>query len=70
MVRNPKDLLVSLYSYRKTYPGDEYEGTLQDLFDCFIQGHITYGAWWKHVDTFTQLNNIHIIHYEDLLEVD
>ena len=47
-----------------------FNGTLNDLFDYFVKGETMYGPWWKHVDQFTQLDNVHIIHYEELLEVN
>ena len=69
VARNPKDVLVSLYYFHKKIPADPYEGTFNDLFDSFISGEIMYDAWWKHIDTFAELENIHFMHFEDLLEV-
>lgn len=69
MTRNPKDVLVSLFFFHKSVPDDEYEGTIQDLFDYFIEGKTMYGAWWDHVNKYTQLENVHIINYEDMIEV-
>lgn len=70
MVRNPKDTIVSLYFFLKSMPDDEYEGSIEDLFESFCKGEVIYGHWWKHVNTFSQLDNVHIVHYEDLLEVE
>ena len=69
VARNPKDVLVSLYYFHKKIPADPYEGTFNDLFESFISGDIMYDAWWKHIDSFAELENIHFMHFEDLLEV-
>ena len=69
VARNPKDVLVSLYYFYKKLPMDPYMGTFNDLFDSFISGDIMHDAWWKHIDTFAELENIHFMHFEDLLEV-
>lgn len=66
MARNPKDVLVSLFFFHKTIPDDEYLGTFEDLYKEFISGRVMYDAWWDHVNSFTQLENVHVVHYEDL----
>lgn len=68
MARNPKDVLVSFYFFHKSIPGDEYEGTIEDLFENYVKGHNAYEAWWNHVNKFTSLENVHIVHYEDMQE--
>lgn len=69
MVRNPKDVLVSFFHFLYMRDENGFNGTLEELFSYFVKGECFYGPWWKHVDQFTQLEYVHIIHYEDLLEV-
>lgn len=47
----------------------EFNGTLDDLIDLFVDGKIVYGPWWDHVNQYAKLDNVHFVHYEDLLEV-
>ncbi len=49
--------------------GDEYIGTFPELFELFMNDQFWMGPWWNHVNEFTSLEHVHIIHYEDLLEV-
>lgn len=30
---------------------------------------VMYGPWWSHVDSFVHNEHVHVIHYEDLIEV-
>ena len=30
---------------------------------------VQYGSWWRHVDSYARRSNIHLIRYEQLLEV-
>ena len=70
MTRNPKDIIVSLYFFLKTVPEeDKFDGTLEDMFEDFVNGELNYSAWWDHLNEYTKLDNIHIVHFEDLLEV-
>jgi hypothetical protein len=68
-VRNPKDVLVSLYFFLQNNPEDRFEGTLEELFDEYVNGHVMYGGYCEHINEFAKLNNIHFVHFEDLLEV-
>lgn len=66
MIRNPKDTLVSYYYFFKKWKTALYNGTLDELCERFIAGKI---AWCNQINEFTRLNEIHIVHYEDLIEV-
>ena len=68
-MRNPKDIIVSLYYFAKTVPEDKFDGTMEELFEGFVKGEIMYDAWWDHINEYAKLKNIHIVHFEDLLEV-
>lgn len=69
VTRNPKDLLMSLYTFQKSIVSDEYEGTFEDFFNLFINGQTMYGPWWEHINQYNKLSNVHFINYEDLFEV-
>lgn len=68
VVRNPKDMMVSQFNFFKSLSWDPFEGSFTDLFELFMQGKIWYGPWWKHIDSYVNIPNIKIIHYEDLLQ--
>ena len=69
VIRNPKDLMVSQFNFFKSLKWDKFEGNFNDLFDLFLKGKLWYGPWWTHVDKYTNIPNIKIVHYEDLLRV-
>jgi hypothetical protein len=70
VLRNPKDLLVSLYKFAKSWTNEDgFVGTFDDLAELFLEEKYWYGAWWEHVDQYVNLPNVHVIHYETLLRV-
>lgn len=48
---------------------NQFVGDMGELVDNFVDGLMSYGAWYEHVNTYTSLPGVHIIHYEDLVEV-
>lgn len=48
---------------------DEYSGTISDMVDLFVEGNTPFGPWWEHLNQYENLENVHFIHYETLLEV-
>jgi hypothetical protein len=70
IMRNPKDCLVSNFHYLSKHKYNTFSGTLEELVDGFAQGRLWYGPWWDHIDSFMSLPNVHVIQYENLLEVD
>lgn len=68
-MRNPKDLVVSTYKFLKSMKETEFIGTLDDMVNLFCEGKSCFGPWWEHLNQYENLENIHIIHYEELLEV-
>ena len=60
---------MSLYFFLKKIPEDQFDGTMEELLEDFVKGEVVYDSWWDHVNQFTKLDNIHIVHFEDLLEV-
>lgn len=47
VARNPKDMLVSYYHYRRNYRG--FQGAFDELFDEFLNGKPPHGSWFEHV---------------------
>lgn len=70
VARNPKDSAVSWYHHFKNLHG--YEGSLNDLLDCFVSGYSLYGSHFQHLDEYIRLTkikkNILLITYEDVVE--
>jgi hypothetical protein len=48
---------------------NKFSGTFEELVGGFVRGELWYGPWWEHIDGFAQLPNVHVIQYENLLEV-
>ena len=69
ILRNPKDVIVSSYNFFSTFLLNQFVGTLSDMVDMFVNGETMYGAWYEHVNAYTSLDGVYIIHYEDLVEV-
>ena len=69
VVRNPKDVLISTYKFLKSMKGNEFIGTFDEMIDLFCEGKTLFGPWWEHVNQFENLENVHLIHYEELIEV-
>lgn len=70
MLRNPKDLVVSLYYF--VHSGlltEEFDGSFEQFFDSFVNGNSLYGPFWDHVNQFTERSGFHLVRYEDLLQV-
>lgn len=48
---------------------DEFTGTLDDVVDLFVEGKTVFGSFWDHLNEYENVENVHIVHYEDLIEV-
>lgn len=69
-MRNPRDMLVSTYHYLAKHKFNQLVGTFDDLLAGFEQGKLWYGPWWDHVNQYmAHQPQIHVIQYENLLEV-
>ena len=42
---------------------------MDELVDMFVEGQTMYGAWHEHVNAYTSLPGVYVVHYEDLVEV-
>ena len=70
VVRNPKDVIISAYKFLKSMKGNEFVGTMDQMVDMFVEGKTMFGPWWEHLNQYENLENVHLIHYEDLIEVN
>eukprot|EP00076_Gallus_gallus_P033042 XP_024998580.1 sulfotransferase family cytosolic 2B member 1-like [Gallus gallus] len=68
-VRNPKDVLVSLYHFARIFRPYKNPGTLGEFMEKFLQGDVPFGSWFDHVKGWLQLRgrpNFFFITYEEL----
>ena len=63
-------MLVSLYKFLQNIQDIDYAGTFEEFFELFLNNSLWFGKWTDHVNEYTKLNNVHIIHYENLLLVN
>ncbi|CAF1047365.1 unnamed protein product [Brachionus calyciflorus] len=68
IMRNPKDVLVSYFSFVKWLKDLEFSGTLEDIVEHFSKNKILYGDWCDHVNKYFSNPDVLFICYEDLLE--
>ncbi len=62
--------MVSTHKFYSSFKSEiDFTGSLDDMVEIFLEGKTYFGPWWEHVNHYSQLENVHIIHYEDLLEV-
>lgn len=70
VLRNPKDILISYYSFLKMLKPLKFEGTFDEFCDRFTKDKVYYSPWGKHVRAAWELEkegaNILIVKYEDL----
>uniref|UniRef100_A0A8C5PQU1 Sulfotransferase n=1 Tax=Leptobrachium leishanense TaxID=445787 RepID=A0A8C5PQU1_9ANUR len=68
-VRNPKDVLVSLYYFSKMSVYYKDPKSFGDLMEKFLTGDVPYGSWFDHVTGWLELvgkDNFLLNTYEDL----
>ncbi|KAM4814118.1 sulfotransferase 1A1-like [Urocitellus parryii] len=71
VARNAKDVAVSYYNFykmAKLYPDP---GTWDNFLEKFMDGQVSYGSWYQHVQEWWELNRTHpvlYLFYEDLKE--
>ena len=69
VVRNPKDVAVSLYWHYKGSKLIEFQRSWDEFFDMFIEGNVIYGSWFDHVLGWWAHRddpNILLLKYEDM----
>lgn len=68
--RNAKDVSVSMYHMFRNHKHIRLGGSIEDHFENFLNGHVAYGSYYAHVNSFLQLKNLEnllFIKYEDML---
>lgn len=72
VARNAKDNMVSYYHYDRMTMITPEPGEWSDYFQRFLDGKMTYGSWYDHVNGWWQkkktYSNIHYMLYEDMSE--
>ncbi|CAG5133812.1 unnamed protein product [Candidula unifasciata] len=72
IARNPKDTVVSYYSFLAKFLTDidiSFSGTFEDFCQLFVEDLVYCGPWWKHVKEAWDRRddeNILVLFYEDL----
>ena len=49
---------------------DKFDGSFELLVQHFLNDKLFYGSWAEHVDQYFNFPNIHVIQYEELLNVN
>nr|QNH68010.1 sulfotransferase-like protein 3 [Brachionus koreanus] len=68
VVRNPKDMLVSYFHFSRALLFTNFSGSFELFVRHFLNNKLWYGSWWEHVKEYLNIQNVHIIQYEELLE--
>ncbi|XP_056400062.1 sulfotransferase 2B1-like [Hyla sarda] len=69
VMRNPKDILVSLFYFSKMVCLYKDPKTFPEFFENFLQGNVLYSSWFDHVKGWMQIkdnSNFFFITYEEL----
>ncbi|KAH7972560.1 hypothetical protein HPB52_013431 [Rhipicephalus sanguineus] len=68
--RNPYDCCVSYYYHTKGLPEYRFQdGTFDEFFDMFLEGHVDFGHYFEHVLSWYERrfdHNVLFATYEDL----
>ncbi|XP_039190946.1 sulfotransferase 2B1 isoform X3 [Crotalus tigris] len=69
-VRNPKDVLVSLYHFASMFHPYKDPGTLDQFLEGFLKGDVPFGSWFDHIKGWMNLKDKEnfFITYEELQE--
>ncbi|EDO46840.1 predicted protein [Nematostella vectensis] len=71
VMRNPKDVAVSLFHFYRGIHHILYEGTWDEFFELFIKGDVLYGSWFDHVLSWWEHRddpNVLLLKYEDMVK--
>ncbi|XP_071370172.1 amine sulfotransferase-like [Centroberyx affinis] len=71
VMRNPKDVLVSLYHFAHSWTMLEAPKSFEDFFQQFLDGDVYMGPWFDHVrEYYTARDQMDILFlkYEDILK--
>ncbi|XP_069493579.1 sulfotransferase 2A1-like [Ambystoma mexicanum] len=70
-VRNPKDVLVSLYYFAQMTTFYKDPESFEQFLELFLKGEVPFGSWFDHVNGWMELNgqsNFLLLCYDDLLQ--
>ncbi|XP_044134032.1 sulfotransferase 2B1-like [Bufo gargarizans] len=70
-MRNPRDIIVSLFHFTKILKLYEPSENFQNLIEDFIQGKAMYGSWFDHIKGWMQMKDdsrFFFITYEELIQ--
>ncbi|KAL8220170.1 UNVERIFIED_CONTAM: hypothetical protein K2H54_039969 [Gekko kuhli] len=68
-MRNPKDVMISLYHFGKSLKALKEPKCLEELLEEFLGGKVPYGSWFDHVKGWMKLkgrDNFFLVTYEEL----
>ncbi|XP_027804542.2 sulfotransferase 1A1-like [Marmota flaviventris] len=71
VARNAKDVAVSYYNFYKMAKVHPDPGTWDSFLEKFMDGKVSYGSWYQHVQEWWELSRTHpvlYLFYEDLKE--
>ncbi|XP_046448183.1 sulfotransferase 1E1-like [Daphnia pulex] len=69
VARNPKDAIVSFYHHHKLIKFHDYQGTLEEFAQYFMDDEILYSPFFPHMlDAWSKRNhpNMHFMFFEDM----
>lgn len=70
-MRNPRDVIVSMFHFTKILNIFEAAENFQNFLEDFIQGNALYGSWFDHVKGWMQMKDdsrFFYITYEELIQ--
>uniref|UniRef100_A0A8C0VZT3 Sulfotransferase n=1 Tax=Castor canadensis TaxID=51338 RepID=A0A8C0VZT3_CASCN len=71
VARNAKDVTVSYYNFHQMAKVHPDPGTWNSFLEEFMDGKVSYGSWYQHVQEWWELSHTHPIlylFYEDMKE--
>ncbi|KAM4825522.1 sulfotransferase 2A1-like [Thomomys bottae] len=71
-IRNPKDVLISGYYFWSSTNLTKKPESLEQFFDCFLQGNVLYGSWFDHVRGWMSMKekeNVLVVSFEEMKKV-
>ncbi|XP_054845044.1 sulfotransferase 6B1-like isoform X2 [Eublepharis macularius] len=69
ILRNPKDIAVSMYHYYKENPNLPTIETWSEFLEMFLKGDVVCGSWFDHIlswEEYTTDKNTLFLFYEDM----
>ncbi|RXG73692.1 Sulfotransferase 1C4 [Armadillidium vulgare] len=69
VARNPKDVAASYYHHSRLIRAHDFEGTMSQFVDHFVNDTLLWSPYWKHLKegwNMKSLPNVHFMFYEDM----